>query len=121
MRRQTQDVEDQRSRRTAAMLTVQAEVHMSKGEFDAALDVWKQALAIRRDSVGALQIADALIKTKRVEEAAAMLRAAISSSARPEAHRRLAEVYAALGRADESARERQAYTQQRLQELRSGN
>jgi tetratricopeptide (TPR) repeat protein len=121
VRRQTQDVEDQRSRRTAAMLTVQAEVHMSKGEFDAALDVWKQALAIRRDSVGALQIADALIKTKRLEEAAAMLRAAISSSARPEAHRRLAEVYAALGRADESARERQAYTQQRLQELRSGN
>jgi tetratricopeptide (TPR) repeat protein len=120
VRRQAQDVEDQRSRRTAAMLTVQAEVRMSSGEFDAALDLWKQAATIRRDSVGALQVADALIKTRRLEEAAAVLQAAISSNARPETHRRLAEVYAALGRAEESARERQAYTRLRLEELRSG-
>ena len=120
VRRQAQDVEDQRSRRTAAMLTVQAEVHMSKGEFDAALALWKQAATIRRDSVGAIQVADALIKTRRLEEAAAVLQAALSQNARPETHRRLAEVYAALGRAEESARERQAYTQQRLAELRSG-
>jgi predicted Zn-dependent protease len=102
------------------MLTVQAEVRMSSGEFDAALDLWKQAATIRRDSVGALQVADALIKTRRLEEAAAVLQAAISSNARPETHRRLAEVYAALGRAEESARERQAYTRLRLEELRSG-
>ena len=120
VRRQAQDVEDQRSRRTAAMLTVQAEVHMSKGEFDAALDLWKQAATIRRDAVSALQVADALIKTKRLDEAAAVLQAAVQSNARPETHRRLAEVYAALGRAEESARERQAYTQQRLEELRRG-
>ena len=120
VRRQAQDVEDQRSRRTAAMLTVQAEVHMSNGEFDAALDLWKQAATIRRDAVGALQVADALIKAKRLEEAAAVLRAALQANARPETHRRLAEVYAALGRAEESARERQAYTQRRLEELKSG-
>jgi len=121
VRRQAQDVEDQRSRRTAAMLTVQAEVHMSKGEYESALDVWKQATTIRRDSVGALQVADALIKTRRLEEAAAVLQAAIQSNARPETHRRLAEVYAALGRPEESARERQAYTQKRLDELRRGD
>ena len=121
VRRQAQDVEEQRSRRTAAMLTVQAEVEMSKGEYDAALDLWKQATTIRRDSVGALQVADALIKAKRLEEAAAVLQAAaVSSNARPETHRRLAEVYAALGRPEESARERQAYTGQRLGELRTG-
>jgi tetratricopeptide (TPR) repeat protein len=120
VRRQAQDVEDQRSRRTAAMLTVQAEVHMSKGEFDAALDLWKQAATIRRDAVGALQVADALIKAKRLEEAAAVLQAAHQPNARPETHRRLAEVYAALGRAEDSARERQTYTQQRLEELRRG-
>ena len=121
VRRQAQDVEDQRSRRTAAMLTVQAEVSMSKGEYDAALDLWKQAATIRRDSVGAIQVADALIKAKRLEEAAAVLQAALQSNARPETRRRLAEVYAALGRPDDSAREWQAYTQQRVEELRSGN
>jgi tetratricopeptide (TPR) repeat protein len=121
VRRQAQDVEDQRSRRTAAMLTVQAEVQMSKGEVDAALDLWKQAMAIRRDVVGALQIADALIRTKRLEEAAAVLQAASASNARPETHRRLAEVYAAMGRPEESARERQVYTRQRLEELRRGD
>src|SRR5688572_9787804 len=119
-RRQAQDVEEQRSRRTAAMLTVQAEVHMSKGEYEAALDLWKQALTIRRDSVGSLQVADALIKAGRLDEAAAVLQAAIPLNARPETHRRLAEVYAALGRPEESARERQAYIQQRLEELRRG-
>jgi tetratricopeptide (TPR) repeat protein len=120
VRRQAQDVEDQRSRRTAAMLTVQAEVEMSKGEFEAALGLWKQAATIRRDSVGALQVADALVKTKRLEEAAAVLQAALQSNPRPETHRRLAEIYAALGRTEDSARERQAHTRLRLEELRSG-
>jgi tetratricopeptide (TPR) repeat protein len=121
VRRQAQDVEDQRSRRTAAMLTVQAEIHASKKEYDAAIDSWKQAIAIRRESVSHLQMADALIKTGRLEEAAAVLREAIPSNPRPEARRRLAEVYAALGRADESARERQTYMNQRLAELRRGS
>ena len=120
VRRQAEDVEDQRSRRTAAMLTVQAEVQMARGEFAAALDLWKQATSIRRDSVRALQVANALIKAGRLEEAAAVLQAAATSNARPETHRRLAEVYAALGRTEESARERQTYTQQRLDELRRG-
>jgi tetratricopeptide (TPR) repeat protein len=120
VRRQAQDVEDQRSRRTAAMLTVQAEVSMSKGEFDAALDLWKQASAIRRESVGALQVADALIKTGHLEDAAAVLQTASGANARPETHRRLAEVYAMLGRSADSARERQAYTRQRLDALRGG-
>jgi tetratricopeptide (TPR) repeat protein len=121
VRRQAQDVEEQRSRRTAAMLTVQAELRMSRGEYDAALDLWKQASTIRRESVGALQVAEALIKSGRLEEAAAVLQAAVTANARPEAHRRLAEVYVALGRREESARERQAYTQQRLQELQRGD
>jgi tetratricopeptide (TPR) repeat protein len=120
VRRQAEDVEDQRSRRTAAMLTVQAEVQMARGEFAAALDLWKQAISIRRDSVGSLQVADALVKAGRLEEAAAVLQAAATSNARPETHRRLAEVYAALGRTDESTRERQTYTRLRLEELRRG-
>lgn len=120
VRRQAQDVEDQRSRRTAAMLAVQAEIHASRGEYDAAIDTWKQAIAIRRDSVGHLQMADALISAGRLEEAAAVLQAAMPLNSRPETHRRLAGVYAALGRTEESARERQTYVEQRLEELRRG-
>ena len=70
--------------------------------------------------MGPLRLADALIKAGRLEEAAGVLQAAIPSNAGPETHRRLAEVYAALGRPEDSARERQAYTQQRLEELRRG-
>jgi tetratricopeptide (TPR) repeat protein len=121
VRRQVQDVEDQRSRRTAAMLAVQAEIHVSKGEYAAAVDAWKQAHAIRRDSVGHLQMADALIKAGRLEEAASVLQTAIPSNALPETHRRLAAVFAALGRAEESARELRTYTEQRLEELRRGS
>jgi tetratricopeptide (TPR) repeat protein len=120
VRRQAQDVEDQRSRRTSAMLSVQAAIHVSRGEYEAAIDIWKQAITIRRDSVGPLQVADALTKAGRLEEASAVLQAAIRSNPRPEVQRRLAEVYAALGRTDESARERLAYTEQRLEELRRG-
>ncbi|HZM59280.1 MAG TPA: tetratricopeptide repeat protein [Vicinamibacterales bacterium] len=120
VRRQAQDVEDQRSRRTSAMLSVQAAIHVSRGEYEAAIDIWKQAITIRRDSVGPLQVADALTKAGRLEEASAVLQAAIRSNPRPEVHRRLAEVYAALGRTDESARERLTYTEQRLEELRRG-
>jgi tetratricopeptide (TPR) repeat protein len=120
VRRQAQDVEDQRSRRTAAMLSVQAEIHASKGEYDAAVEVWKQAITMRRDSAGPLQVADTLIKAGRHEEAAAVLQASIPLNPRPELHRRLAEVYAALGRTEESARERRTYMEQRLEELRRG-
>jgi tetratricopeptide (TPR) repeat protein len=120
VRRQAQDVEEQRSRRTAAMLAVQAEIHASKGEYDAAIDAWTQANAIRRDSVGHLQMADALIRAGRLDEAASVLQAAVSSNARPETHRRLAEVYAAMGRTDDAARERRTYTEQRLEELQRG-
>jgi len=120
VRLQAQDVEDQRSRRTVAMLSVQAAIEVSKGEYGAAIEIWKQAISIRRDSVGPLQVADALMRAGRFEEASAVLKAAIPSNPRPELHRRLAEVYSALGRTEESARERQTYTQQRLDELRRG-
>ena len=49
-----------------------------------------------------------------------MLQAAIPLNARPETHRRLAEVYAGLGRTEESARERRSYAELRLEELRRG-
>lgn len=117
-RRQAEAVEEQRSLRTVAMLAVQAEVHMTKGEYEAAIDVFKQAIAVRRDRVSALRLADALVKAGRLEDAAGLLQnTASTANARPETFRRLADVYAALGRTEQSAAARQTYVEKRLQEL----
>ena len=117
VRRQAEAVEEQRSQRTVAMLTVQAEIHMSKGEYEAAIDVFKQAIAVRRDRVSPLRLADALIKAGRLEDAAALLRNSTSTTSRPETYRRLADVYAALGHTDDSATARRTYVEKRLEEL----
>jgi hypothetical protein len=53
-----------------------------------------------------------------MEEAAAELQAAIALNAGPDAHRRLAGVWQAMGRGEDSARERATYTRRRLEELR---
>jgi tetratricopeptide (TPR) repeat protein len=117
VRRQAEAVEEQRSLRTVAMLTVQAELHMSKGEYEAAIDVFKEAIAVRRDRVSPLRLADALVSAKRFEDAAGLLRNSASSNPRPEIYRRLADVYAALGRTEDSAAARRTYVEKRLQEL----
>ena len=54
----------------------------------------------------------------RGKQAAAELRGAIALNAGADIHRRLAGVLAALGRNEESARERGIYVEQRLQQLR---
>ena len=102
------------------MLTTTAELHMPKGEYEVAIDVFKQAIAVRRDRVSPLRLADALIKAGRLEDAAALLQNATSTNARPETYRRLADVYAALGRAEQSAAARQISVEKRLQELATG-
>ena len=117
VRRQAEGVEEQRSLRTVAMLTVQAELHMAKGDYEAAIDVFKEAIGVRRDRVSPLRLADALVGAKRYEEAAGLLQNSASSNARPDIYRRLADVYAALGRTEESAAARRIYVERRLREL----
>jgi tetratricopeptide (TPR) repeat protein len=117
-RLQARAVEAQRRSRTAGMLSLQAELHMTESEYGRAIEVWQQAVGLEgRNASTHLRLADAFVAAKRLDEAAAELQAAISLSAGTDAHRRLADVYAALGRADDSARERRTYTEQRLQEL----
>jgi len=120
VRRQAQELEEQRSLRTVAMLTMQAEIHMSQDEYAAAIDVFTQAIAVRRDRVSPLRLADALIKAGRLEDAAGLLRNATTTNGGPETYRRLADVYAALGRKEESATARRTYVEKRLQELAAG-
>jgi hypothetical protein len=64
-----------------------------------------------------VRLAEAYTAAKRFEDAASQLQMAISAKGGADAHRRLADVYAAMGRSDDSARERAAYTEARLREL----
>lgn len=116
-RRQAQDLEVHRSQRSVALLTTQAEIHMAQGEYDAAVEAFSQAIGMRRDSVSHIRLAEALSRAGRLEEAATVLQSAIPQNARPETYRRLAGVYLALGRAEESERMRTTYIEKRLQEL----
>ena len=114
-----QAVEQQRRLRTAGMFALEAERHRTNGEYDEAIEAWRQLLALEGRSAAAhLRLADALIAAKRMDEAAAQLEMAVTANGGAEAHRRLAFVYAAMGRADESTRERRLYTEARLKELR---
>ena len=119
-RAQAAAVEEQRRRRTFGMLGSQATLSMQMGEYERAIDLWRRVIALDARNPGHhLRLSDALVAAQRMEEAEAALRTAISLGGGAEAQRRLVEVLAALGRAEQSATERQVYRDQRLQELRS--
>jgi tetratricopeptide (TPR) repeat protein len=112
-------VDLQRRQRTIGMLALEAELHRANGEHDRAIEAWQQVLALEaRSATAHLRLADVLMAAKRMDEAAAQLVMAIEAKGGAEAHRRLALVYAAIGRTDDSARERRLYTEERLRELR---
>jgi tetratricopeptide (TPR) repeat protein len=120
-RLQARAIENERRVRSVAVLTLQAEVRMGARDFNAAIDLWRQAIALQRGSVSRqLRLAEALVAANRQGEAVTEYLTAISLGAGAEAHRRLAELYDTLGRTDDSARERAAYMNRRLEELRGG-
>ena len=115
---QAQAIEDERRQRTAAILTLQAEVRMTERDYSGAIELWQQVVRVRGGSAQThLRLADALVAAKRIDEAAASYQTAISLEDRAEPHRRLAEVYEALGRPADSARERARYVAMQLDEL----
>lgn len=117
-RLQAQAVEEERGRRTAATLTLQAEVRMTERDYRGAIDLWQQAATMQRGSASIhLRLADALAAAQRLDEAAAAYQTAIALDAGADAHRRLADVWAALGRQEDSARARAAYVARQLEEL----
>jgi tetratricopeptide (TPR) repeat protein len=118
-RLQARAIENERRVRSVAVLTLQAEVRMGARDFNGAIDLWRQAIALQRGSAARqLRLAEALVAANRQGEAVTEYLAAISLGAGAEAHRRLAELYDALGRTNDSARERTAYMNLRIEELR---
>jgi tetratricopeptide (TPR) repeat protein len=118
-RLQVRAIEDDRRAKAGAALRTNAEVSMGQRDYASAVDLWRQALALQGGNAAIhLRLAQALTEAKRLDEAAAEYRTAISLQAGPDAHRRLAEVYDALGRPEEASRERATHVQRRLDELR---
>ena len=118
-RLRTGDVELQRRMRTAGMLSLEAERHRTSGEYDRAIEAWQQVLTLEGRSAAAhMRLAEVFVAAKRMDEAAAQLVLAIGANGGAEAHRRLALIYASMGRTDDSTRERRLYTEARLTELR---
>ena len=116
---QARAIENERRVRSVAVLTLQAEVRMEARDFNGAIDLWRQAIALQRGSAARqLRLADTLVAANRQGEAVTEYLAAISLGAGADAHRRLAELYDSLGRTADSARERATYVGRRLQELR---
>ena len=115
----SRSIDEERLTRTIAILSVQADVRKDARDFAAAVDLWDQIVQLRPgNAANHTRLADACVAAGRLEEAAKEYQTAISLGAGVDVRRRLAEVYAALGRTDDSARERASYVQQRLEDLR---
>jgi tetratricopeptide (TPR) repeat protein len=109
----------ERLMRTVGMLAVQAELHMGERQYGSAIAIWQQVIELEGGSAtNYLRLAEALSGAGRLADAASQIQLAIASpNAGPEAHRRLADVYASLGRNAESASARRTYIEQRLRQL----
>ena len=118
-RLQAHAIDIERRAGNAAVLALQAEIRLGEQDFDGAIDLWRQAIALQPSSAARqVRLAEALLAAKRHDEAAAGYLTAISLGAGVDVHRRLAEIYDTLGRTTEAARERAVYVGQRLEELR---
>ena len=118
-RLQAQAIEDDRRVKTAAVLRLNAEMRMAERDYAGAIDLWRQAISLQGGNASIhLRLAEALAAAKRPDEAVAEYLTAISLKAGADAHRRLAEMYDALGRTAEGSRERATHVERRLEELR---
>jgi tetratricopeptide (TPR) repeat protein len=81
---QARAIENERRVRSVAVLTLQAEVRMEARDFNGAIDLWRQAIALQRGSAARqLRLADALVAANRQGEAVTEYLAAISLGAGP--------------------------------------
>ena len=118
-RLQARAIEDDRRAKTAAVLRLNAEIRRGQRDYAGAIDLWRQAISLQGGNAALhLRLAEALAAAKRTDDAVAEYLRAISLRAGADAHRRLAEVYDALGRTADGARERATHVDRRLKELR---
>jgi tetratricopeptide (TPR) repeat protein len=118
-RLQAKAIEDDRRAKAAAVLRLNAEIRRAEQDYAGAIDLWRQAISLQGGSAAIhLRLAEALAAANRPGEAVAEYRTAISLEAGADAHRRLAELYEAMGLTAEGRSERATHVERRLEELR---
>ena len=101
------------------LLKIEAALRSQEARHGEAAALWQQIVDREPDvASNSTSLAEALARAGRHEQAAAAFTRAIARANEPELHRRLAQEYAQLGRADESAREHATYEQMRRERLR---
>lgn len=101
------------------LLKIEAALKSHEARHAEAAALWQQVVD-REPAVAsnAVSLGEALARAGRHEQAAAAFNRAIALVPEPELHRRLAEEYAQIGRAEESARAQAIYEQMRRERLR---
>lgn len=95
-----------------------AAAHAARGEYRAAVDVWRRLIAEEPDAAGNyVSLADILMRAGQFEAALAPLVKAAELDGVADVHRRLADVLAALDRRAESALARETYLRLRLDDF----
>ena len=111
--------DDDRRAKAAAALRVTAELRMQQRDYAGAVDLWREAIALQGGNASPhLRLAEALAAAKRPDEAVTEYLTAVSLNAGSDVHRRLAELYDAMGHPADAGRERARHVERRLQELR---
>jgi tetratricopeptide (TPR) repeat protein len=117
------DVELARGRRVYAVgqLNRNADLFALDGRYDEAVRALLEVVELDPGSASShVKLAETLVKAGRAEESIPYFTKAAALDAGADVHRRLAEVLSMLGRAGESARERETYERLRTQELAAG-
>jgi tetratricopeptide (TPR) repeat protein len=100
------------------LLKIEAALRSQEARYGDAAGLWQQVVEREPEAANVVSLGEALARAGRHEQAAVAFTKAVALVNEPELHRRLAEEYAQIGRADESAREQALYEQLRRERLR---
>jgi predicted Zn-dependent protease len=113
-RLRTESLERQRRTFDREILTREAELQARDGRIDAAAATWTTLITREpNDPAHRLALAGALVTAGRLTQALPHLEKAAALGAGPDVYRQLADVYAKLGRAGDSARARATFDARR--------
>jgi tetratricopeptide (TPR) repeat protein len=100
------------------LLKIDAALRSQEARHADAAALWQQVVDREPEAANVVSLGEALARAGRHEQAAVAFTKALALANEPELHRRLADEYAQIGRADESAREQAMYEQLRRERLR---
>jgi superkiller protein 3 len=119
---QRQETADRRRAMALATIKEEAALRTAEGDYDRAAALWQQAIEREPNQASNhIDFAAMLLRAGRVEQAIEHYERALTFGADPLVYRRLAELYSSLGRSEDAARARAAYTRALQRNVTSGS